>query len=207
MTTRILPSGLKLILKSSTSSNVDPSNGAPVAATYGNGKTKALPKDKADTSLNANISADNKNVAEPEPSSSGSKKAPRKRNRNKKKDSNAQSLPSTSQPTELVEADNGKLDLRSSLIQQLERETYECMVCYERVRARDLIWNCAVCFSVLHFKCCTTWANKSASELDGWRCPGCQNVTLDAPTDPSCFCRKEIRPQRNRYTPHSCRLI
>lgn len=39
----------------------------------------------------------------------------------------------------------------------------------------------------------------------GWRCPACQNVTSEVPTDYVCFCGKLKIPEWNRRdTAHSC---
>ena len=44
------------------------------------------------------------------------------------------------------------------LSQQLTAETYECMVCCERVRERDQIWSCQNCYHIFHLKCIKKWA-------------------------------------------------
>ena len=44
------------------------------------------------------------------------------------------------------------------LSQQLTAETYECMVCCDRVRERDQIWSCQNCYHIFHLKCIKKWA-------------------------------------------------
>lgn len=43
--------------------------------------------------------------------------------------------------------------LATTLPQQLHTETYECMVCYDKVRRRQEVWNCRTCYRVFHLKC------------------------------------------------------
>lgn len=97
------------------------------------------------------------------------------------------------------------LDLRSSIAFHLEKNLYECSICYDVIRPRDKIWSCEKCYSLLHYKCCLNWARKSAEgmEVISWRCPSCQNLTMNLPSDATCFCGKNIH-QLNRFTPHSC---
>lgn len=102
-------------------------------------------------------------------------------------------------------------DLRTSLQEQLQRQTYECMVCFDSVKTSDRIWNCETCYAIFHYKCASKWAKKSVGvgvddgSLSSWRCPGCQSTTANAPANDTCFCGKMIHPPFNRLTyPHSC---
>uniref|UniRef100_A0A915IB80 Pre-mRNA-splicing factor SPF27 n=1 Tax=Romanomermis culicivorax TaxID=13658 RepID=A0A915IB80_ROMCU len=104
------------------------------------------------------------------------------------------------------------------LEEQLRNETYECMICCEKIRRRDFIWSCQQCFHVFHLKCVKKWAkssttnNENASETPnlGWRCPACQNINRNAENLESfCFCLREILIYQNKgassfRTPHSC---
>ena len=49
------------------------------------------------------------------------------------------------------------------LAQQLTAGTYECMVCCDRVEARDYIWSCAGCYHVFHLQCIKKWAKSPAA--------------------------------------------
>ena len=101
----------------------------------------------------------------------------------------------------------------SALIEQLRNETYECMVCCERVRCSAAVWSCHSCYHVFHLGCVRKWAKCSAGsvslegESGGWRCPGCQNIAQEIPTVYRCFCGKVLDPEWRRHeglTPHSC---
>ncbi|KAJ3093286.1 hypothetical protein HK100_006705 [Physocladia obscura] len=101
-----------------------------------------------------------------------------------------------------LEKERQDLDLAAKLAAQLKVGSYECMVCYDLVRARDQIWSCSKsCFAVFHAKCVRVWANSSASGsatslIEGrpeWRCPGCQFKYSEHPY-PSCFCGKTDSP-------------
>ncbi|XP_078378356.1 transcriptional repressor NF-X1-like [Oculina patagonica] len=101
----------------------------------------------------------------------------------------------------------------SALIEQLRNETYECMVCCERVRCSAAVWNCYSCHHLFHLGCVRKWAKSSAAtaatqgENGGWRCPGCQNINQGLPNVYKCFCGKVVDPEWRRHeglTPHSC---
>lgn len=50
---------------------------------------------------------------------------------------------------------------RERLTEQLTRGTLECLVCCDRVRQHDPVWNCTNCYHVLHLKCIKKWAKSS----------------------------------------------
>ncbi|KAI8618855.1 hypothetical protein BC830DRAFT_881728 [Chytriomyces sp. MP71] len=100
----------------------------------------------------------------------------------------------------------------------LRKGSYECMVCYERVRHKDAIWSCSKsCFAVFHAKCIRVWAQSAfasgassstppppLNQRPEWRCPGCQYKYAAAPY-PSCFCGKVDLPRGSMNSiPHSC---
>lgn len=93
------------------------------------------------------------------------------------------------------------------LLDQLTTGTYECMVCCDRVKQQHAIWNCSKCYNVFHMGCIKKWARSPAAhvEIEGWRCPGCQNITRKFPSTYNCYCGKVNEPEWNRReTPHSC---
>lgn len=101
----------------------------------------------------------------------------------------------------------------SSLCEQLRNETYECMVCCERVRCTAAVWSCDSCFHVFHLGCVRKWARCPAAtanlegENGGWRCPGCQNISQGIPSIYNCFCGKVLDPvwrPSEGLTPHTC---
>ncbi|EDO45870.1 predicted protein [Nematostella vectensis] len=98
-----------------------------------------------------------------------------------------------------------------ALTEQLMSETYECMVCCEKVWCSSAIWSCTNCFHVFHLKCARKWATSATSEVKGgdggWRCPACQNVSNSVPNVYWCFCGKLKEPRwnpREGIVPHSC---
>lgn len=105
-------------------------------------------------------------------------------------------------------------DLTASLVEGLSSGDYECMICFDSIKQRESVWSCAVCWAVFHLRCVGKWGRKSAQESNastsassqaGWRCPGCQSVSIDIPSEYRCFCSKTLNPPYNRYaTPHSC---
>lgn len=50
---------------------------------------------------------------------------------------------------------------RDILIEQLIQNTYECMVCYEKVLRYQPIWYCQKCYSIFHATCIHKWAISS----------------------------------------------
>ncbi|XP_078656238.1 transcriptional repressor NF-X1-like isoform X1 [Branchiostoma floridae x Branchiostoma belcheri] len=105
-----------------------------------------------------------------------------------------------------------KLDPESqtaSLIEQLQTNTYECMVCCDVIKREAPLWSCKNCFHMFHLRCIKKWAHSPAATLEGeergWRCPACQNVTHKVPNAYKCFCEKVWEPDYVRNeTPHSC---
>jgi len=49
----------------------------------------------------------------------------------------------------------------NTLIEQLSKETHECMVCYDTVKRRAETWSCHTCYAVFHLSCIKKWASKS----------------------------------------------
>ncbi|CAH1239141.1 NFX1 [Branchiostoma lanceolatum] len=105
-----------------------------------------------------------------------------------------------------------KLDPESqtaSLIEQLQTNTYECMVCCDVIKREAPLWSCKNCFHMFHLRCVKKWARSPAASVEGeeggWRCPACQNVTHKVPNAYKCFCEKVWEPEYVRNeTPHSC---
>jgi transcriptional repressor NF-X1 len=101
-------------------------------------------------------------------------------------------------------------DLASFLLDKLSSGTYECMICYEKVKVKAKIWSCSTCHASLHTHCIPcfsnslglqTWEKNTAS----FRCPGCQAPIPEASVNYSCYCGKERDPVYSPLlTPHSC---
>ncbi|XP_039260940.2 transcriptional repressor NF-X1-like [Styela clava] len=104
----------------------------------------------------------------------------------------------------VIESSESQLNL---LLDQLTCGTYECMVCCDRVKQQHAIWNCSKCYHVFHMGCIKKWARSPSAHVEGegWRCPGCQNITKKFPSTYNCYCGKVKEPEWNRReTPHSC---
>lgn len=50
--------------------------------------------------------------------------------------------------------------------EQLNKGTYECMVCCDNIRHEVAVWSCGNCFHVFHLRCIRQWARSSFDE--GW---------------------------------------
>ncbi|VDN03530.1 unnamed protein product, partial [Thelazia callipaeda] len=105
--------------------------------------------------------------------------------------------------------------LTCRLKKQLKEGNYECMICCQIIRPTQRIWTCQKCYHMFHIGrgrasgCITKWAARSFVAKVGWRCPSCQNVSLDIPRDYYCFCGKVLNPpvQRSSVMPHSCNAV
>ena len=89
------------------------------------------------------------------------------------------------------------------LTEQLCKGEYECMVCFDRLGKRAVIWNCTNCFAIFHIGCIKKWSNAS-SEGDSWACPGCR-YEFKGKVKATCFCGKMAKPKYDPFlVPHSC---
>lgn len=109
---------------------------------------------------------------------------------------------STSSSVTLMRKDKNR---REILIDQLRKNKYECMICYQYVRTDKAIWSCGTCFHIFHLQCVRKWAQSSvksaqeeaAASMD-WRCPGCQSLYASVPNKSTCFCTKKLNPEQQR---------
>ncbi|CAF0726780.1 unnamed protein product [Didymodactylos carnosus] len=102
--------------------------------------------------------------------------------------------------------DSGKTEnLRSTLIEQLRVNDYDCMICFSKIQREQPIWSCEVCYKMFHLFCIKKWANSEESGLEKeWRCPGCQKINNYVPNY-LCFCRKKHDPLfMPGETSHAC---
>jgi hypothetical protein len=58
-----------------------------------------------------------------------------------------------------VSADNN--DLASTLARDLGLQKYECMVCWETIKANQATWSCECCWAIFHLGCIEQWAQYS----------------------------------------------
>eukprot|EP00095_Tigriopus_kingsejongensis_P004653 maker-scaffold29_size597861-snap-gene-4.38 protein:Tk04653 transcript:maker-scaffold29_size597861-snap-gene-4.38-mRNA-1 annotation:"protein shuttle craft" len=126
--------------------------------------------------------------------------------------------PAKRRPGPKVAPEPVDLNLRESLIHQLDRGTLECMICFELIRPKQATWDCQKvaprgdvrpstggCARIFHHFCIRKWSKTAQTEDGGWRCPFCQGVFYAVPKDYRCFCRKVIEPEFDRREiPHSC---
>lgn len=104
------------------------------------------------------------------------------------------------------------LDLKAALIEELRRESYECLVCIDSVKIAQPVWSCKTCWAVFHLPCIQKWARSGtkhpsgpADSLPPWRCPGCQTRQTEIPESCLCFCGKTRDPKPSTLsTPHAC---
>lgn len=52
---------------------------------------------------------------------------------------------------------------REILTDQLRKNKYECMICYQYIRNDRPIWSCIVCFHIFHLTCVKKWAQSSTA--------------------------------------------
>ncbi|XP_008185487.1 protein shuttle craft [Acyrthosiphon pisum] len=96
--------------------------------------------------------------------------------------------------------DKGQRDLLINLLNECK---VDCVICYERAKNVEQIWNCRNCYQIMHLKCIIVWFIKSHSNAV-WRCPACQSEMIGKPKY-ICFCGTLPNPFHNNVdTPHSC---
>lgn len=89
-----------------------------------------------------------------------------------------------------------------------------CVICLEKVRTKDSIWQCEQCFCLLHLPCTQSWArNCYCEETEGnddengyWACPKCRMLypRRNIPRSYRCYCGKVENPPVDYWiAPHS----
>lgn len=92
---------------------------------------------------------------------------------------------------------------RDLLINLLNECKVDCVICYERAKNVEQIWNCRNCYQIMHLKCVIVWFVKSHRSAI-WRCPACQCEVIGKPKY-MCFCGTVPNPYHNNVDiPHSC---
>ncbi|XP_050308291.1 protein shuttle craft [Anthonomus grandis grandis] len=95
-------------------------------------------------------------------------------------------------------------DQRERLTEMIDGNLLECMVCCEKIKRADKVWACTQCYHIIHMKCTVAWAESSKVE-DNWRCPACQNIYAEVPSQYLCFCGKVTDPKQDpNIIPHGC---
>ncbi|CAM6091314.1 unnamed protein product [Calypogeia fissa] len=124
--------------------------------------------------------------------------------------------------------DTGVAKIRGLLVAAYSGGT-ACLICLERVKGTDFIWDCkAGCFAIFHLTCIQSWARQSlnaaeqralsrlsqesfpgaaAAAATHWYCPKCraEYPRLAIPKEYRCFCEKEVNPVPDPWlAPHTC---
>lgn len=106
---------------------------------------------------------------------------------------------------------NGQSILAADIIERLNSDSYECMICCDTIKRRVAVWSCTNCYHLFHLYCIKKWSknsDESSTEKENkslsWRCPGCQYIFVGKAV-PKCYCGKVSDPAFNPYLlPHSC---
>lgn len=89
-------------------------------------------------------------------------------NSNKNSGSNSKYNRQTSMSSQVSAASSGcrgskDQNRREILTDQLRKNKYECMICYQYIRNDRSIWSCIVCFHIFHLTCVKKWAQSSTA--------------------------------------------
>uniref|UniRef100_A0A2S2Q426 Protein shuttle craft n=1 Tax=Sipha flava TaxID=143950 RepID=A0A2S2Q426_9HEMI len=114
--------------------------------------------------------------------------------------SNSNTIETTTDHSIPDASNESQRDLLTNLLNECK---VDCVICYERAKNVEQIWNCRNCFQIMHLKCIMVWFIKSQSN-GTWRCPACQSEVTGKP-DYLCFCGAFKNPYSNNIdVPHSC---
>lgn len=98
-----------------------------------------------------------------------------------------------------------QISQRERLIEEIETNQLECMICCEKIKAFQPTFSCKNCFHILHLGCIKTWVKNSKNDQGEWRCPACNQISRQKPSEYFCFCGKLKNPTANRNDlAHSC---
>ncbi|ODV86756.1 hypothetical protein CANARDRAFT_195629 [[Candida] arabinofermentans NRRL YB-2248] len=97
-------------------------------------------------------------------------------------------------------------DLGATILAEIQRGTYTCLICTCELDSRSKIWSCDFCSRVFDLSCVKDWAKRGSSTATNksWRCPSCNGTHHRIPKTYTCWCKKVINPQTNNFVPHSC---
>ena len=83
-----------------------------------------------------------------------------------------------------------------------------CLLCDDHVTGSQRIWNCGICYFLIHLECIQSWVMQSCnvSKLGNcWKCPQCKGEYAELPTIYTCFCGQVMNPRSDPWLlPHSC---
>jgi transcriptional repressor NF-X1 len=63
--------------------------------------------------------------------------------------------------------DSNHSEQAGMLTEQLLNESYECMVCCDKIRCHVAVWCCDNCYHVFHLKCARKWARSPMAVIEG----------------------------------------
>lgn len=94
---------------------------------------------------------------------------------------------------------------REVLIRDINENRLECAICCDKVKAADPVWNCEVCFQSFHLDCMKKWKINQQRSGRIFKCPTCNNQSVNTSMKSLCFCGKVENPLVNwNHLPHSC---
>lgn len=96
-------------------------------------------------------------------------------------------------------------ELTRGILERLEDESYECVICMNSILKRNRIWFCRSCSIITHRSCIMSWYKSKLDSGAQWHCPGCLFVRVDDPDPDTCWCESVHDPDyRHHLPPHSC---
>ena len=58
------------------------------------------------------------------------------------------------------------MDKTKQLIRETEKQAIRCLICIERVRNIDAMWQCRQCYSLFHLPCVSQWVRNCKVRFD-----------------------------------------
>ena len=94
--------------------------------------------------------------------------------------------------------------LRCTIIKEIKEKELSCPICLNDINDTDQVWNCKVCFKILHLRCMKRWQFMLHGNKIPTKCPSC-NHRCSIFVKPSCFCGKVENPTiTSNHLEHSC---
>ena len=116
-------------------------------------------------------------------------------------------------------------ELTKNLINDLKNNKLICMICELALKNDQSIWNCNICYSIMHLNCINEWIKKNNPNFNekskdensklSWTCPHCKSLYENNKFPIyNCYCGKyyEAVKEKNKYLdpdliPHGCGLL
>ena len=173
-------------------------------------QSKIISSNSSSTSSSAQVSS-HRQYSKSQRETNKDMNAPLK-NRNQQYKGNGQPKQKQKQQRHALVSTIDSDDLSAVISTSLVQGTYDCLICMDVIRRKDYLWSCQICWAVMHLSCVGKWAKSIASnasstttDIQSWRCPGCQNENRGIPTQFFCYCGKTQNPHSSPYlVPGSC---